>query len=75
MTSDRWYDELGSNIRGRMLDAGMTQAALSRATGINRVTINRSLWGTQNFSPASLLLISEALNVTADELFPKWLPD
>lgn len=48
-------------------DSGITMTALSKKTGINRVTLYNRLDGSGEFSAFEIMALSEALNLTDEE--------
>ena len=59
-----------SNLRSAREERGLTQAELSRLTGIARLRILRLEKGIQKPKPAEIEALSEALGVPANHLFP-----
>lgn len=64
-TAKRW---IASNVAQILKIRGMTQADLARITGDNRMYISRVCRGECETSASGLARISEALQVSADDL-------
>jgi len=56
-------------LKREMRKQGMSQAALSRAAGINNSNLNQAIKNRQSLFPAWRVRISEVLGVPEEELF------
>ncbi len=68
---DEFYLELGSNIRQRRIDIGMTQLTLAAKAGVKRTSIANMERGAQGILVHQLLNIAKALKVSPASLVPK----
>jgi len=68
---DKFYAELGSNIRQRRDAIGMTQLTLAAKAGVKRTSIANMERGAQGILVHQLLNIAKALKVSAASLTPK----
>ena len=51
-------------LKFKIKDSGMTMVAISRKTGIDRVTLYNRLNGKGEFSASEIVALSEALSLT-----------
>lgn len=59
---------IGKNIRARRESLGISQTALAKSAKISNITLNRIENGKQAPQGASLQMIADALNCTAEQL-------
>jgi transcriptional regulator with XRE-family HTH domain len=71
---DDFYPELGSNIRRRRDEIGMTQSTLAAKAGVKRTSIANMERGAQAILVHQLLNIAKALKVSPTTLIPKDAP-
>jgi hypothetical protein len=57
-----------------MRDAGVSDSALARATGIPRPTLRRKIAGERDFAFIELALVAVALDIPSDSLFALAVP-
>src|ERR1700749_812625 len=69
-STDAVYRSLGKLIRGRRLDAKLTQGELAERVGLTRVSITQIERGRQKVLIHTLYVIAEALGVNANALLP-----
>jgi len=62
-------EALASKVRQAMKDAGISDSALARTTGIPRPTLRRKVLGERDFSFAELAQVAVALDIPSDALF------
>lgn len=62
------YSEIGSRIRSKRKQVGMTQASLAEASGIEPSNISHIERAATKLSLPTLISIANALNTTLDEL-------
>lgn len=65
------YVRVGSAIKRRREDLGMTQAALASIVGLRRTSITAVELGRQTLTLHQFLAIAEALNTRASVLLPE----
>ena len=74
MQIDQRLDQIsaGANVllRSRMQSQGLSKSALSRATGLDERTIQRSLDGETMPQAQNALAIADALNCKSSDLWP-----
>lgn len=68
---DDLLSRIGGRIRAARLDAGMNQAELASGAGLDRTYIGAVERGRQNVTMAALLRLSDALQVSIDDLISK----
>lgn len=61
MEKEEWRKKIGEQVRQRRESLGMTQAALSERTGLDRANISKIEGGRYNVSIDILSRIAEAL--------------
>ena len=54
-------------LRGKIVEAGMTQGKLAKAIGISQNTLTRKLTGRRDFTIGEIDRICDALNITDTE--------
>jgi transcriptional regulator with XRE-family HTH domain len=59
---------LAAELEHAQLDAKLTDVALARATGIDVQSLRRYLKGEREMRSTQFLIITEALNVSADDI-------
>lgn len=61
-------ERIGSNIRRRRKELGLTQEQVGEKAGLDWTTIGAAERGVRNLSVESLLKVADALGVTAGDL-------
>jgi len=69
MTQLELRQEIAETVRKAMAEAGISDAALARATGVPRPTLRRKVAGERDFSFTELALVAVALNIPSADLF------
>lgn len=68
MDEKQWRRRFAKELVDRMVEKGMTQADLSRATGLSQVTIHRYAYCDRTANAYDILKIAKALDCTVSEL-------
>lgn len=61
--------QIGLRIRAARKAKGMTQSEISQKTGIDQATVSRLENGTQEGSPAQLLIIARVIGIPIAQLY------
>lgn len=74
MTQMERRQALAATVRDAMRDAGVSDSALARVTGIPRPTLRRKIAGERDFAFIELAQVAVALDIPSDSLFAVAVP-